>query len=186
MRPSCSRIRSEYRTLCWGKLRSSERRMIPIGWFSMIAFNIATCRCRSLTSASILLVSALLRVTENLPLQPVTWSVITWALLKGSTRGRCEERHVPIARFAPAAGRHRDDSDRDVLREQRESSIRRRLRRKAVRNPVVHELGEDLLDDLLADPGDGDRTARTRVQSGADDRRVADASRQHERKAAGR
>src|SRR2546430_11843536 len=129
---------------------------------------------------------SLLRATKNVPLQPVTWSVITWAFLKGSTRRRCEERHVPIARFAPAAGRHRDDSDRDVLGEQRESSIRRRLGRKAVRNPVVHELGEDLLDDLLADPGDGDRTARTRVQSGADDRRVADASRQHERKAAGR
>src|SRR5437870_5953125 len=109
--------------------------MIPIGWFSMMALSIATCRCRSLTSASILLVSALLRVTKNVPLQPVTWSVITWALLKGSTRGRCEERHVPIARFAPAAGRHRDGFDRDVLGEHCESSIRCRLGRKAGRKP---------------------------------------------------
>src|SRR5213594_3728246 len=141
MRPSCSRIRREYRTLCCGKFRSSERRMMPIGWFSMIALSIATCRCRSLTSASILLVSALLRVTENVPLQPVTWSVITRALLKGSTRGRREERHVPVARFAPAAGRHRDDPDRDVLREQGQSAVRRPLRREAILDAVVHELG---------------------------------------------
>src|SRR3989475_4751533 len=160
--------------------------MIPIGWFSMMALSIATCRCRSLTSAAILLVSALLRVTKNVPLQPVTWSVITWALLKGSTRGRCEERHVPIARFAPSAGRHRDDPDRDILREQGESAVGRPLRREAVRDAIVHELGQDLLDDLLADAGDGDRAARTRIQSGADDWRVADASRQHERKASGR
>src|SRR5437899_3933280 len=129
--------------------------MIPIGWFSMMALSIATCRCRSLTSASILLVSALLRVTKNVPLQPVTWSVITWALLKGSTRGRCEERHVPIARFAPAAGRHRDDPDRDVLREEGESAVRRRLRREAVLDAIVHERGEDLPYDLPAAPGDG-------------------------------
>src|SRR2546430_6118816 len=65
---------------------------------------------------------SLLRATKNVPLQPVTWSVITWAFLKGSTRRRCEERHVPIARFAPAAGRHRDDSDRDVLRSEEHTS----------------------------------------------------------------
>src|SRR5436309_15722393 len=115
--------------------------MIPIGWFSMMALSIATCRCRSLTSASILLVSALLRVTKNVPLQPVTWSVITRALLKGSTRGRREECHVAIARFAPAAGRHRDDSDRDVLREQGQSAVRRPLRREALLDEVVHDFG---------------------------------------------
>src|SRR5881296_3717260 len=141
MRPSCSRIRREYRTLCCGKFRSSERRMIPIGWFSMMALSIATCRCRSLTSASILLVSALLRVTKNVPLQPVTWSVITWALLKGSTRGRREERHVPVARFAPTAGRHRDDSDRHILREYGESAVGCLLRREAIPHAVVHEFG---------------------------------------------
>src|SRR5712691_4134721 len=145
--------------------------MIPIGWFSMMALSIATCRWRSLTSASILLVSALLRVTKNVPLQHVTWSVITWALLKDSTRGRCEERHVPIARFAPAARRHRDDPDWDVLREQDESAVRRLLRREAVLDAIVHELREDLLDDLFANAGDGHRAARTRVQSRTDDRR---------------
>src|SRR5437667_5304785 len=152
----------------------------------MIAFSIATCRCRSLTSASILLVSALLRVTKTSPLQTVTWSVIAWAHLKGSTRRRCEERHVAIARLAPSAGRHRDDSDRDIVGEEDESPIGRGLRRQAVRDSVVDALGQDLLDDLLADSGDGDRAEGTGIQARADDRRGADASGEHERHASGR
>src|SRR3989442_9463054 len=139
--------------------------MMPIGWFSMMALSIATCRCRSLTSASILLVSALLRATKNVPLQTVTWSVITWALLKGSTRGRCEERHLPIARFAPSAGCHGENSDRDILGEQSEPAIGSRLRRQAIRDSVVHELGDDLPDDLLTDPSDGPRPAWTRLHA---------------------
>src|SRR5207245_3611415 len=152
----------------------------------MIAFSIATCRCSSLTSASILLVSALLRVTKTSPLQDVTWSMITWALLKGSTRGRCEECHVAVGGLAPSPRRDRDDTDRDVVGEERESPIGRPLWREPVCDPVVDELRQDLLDDLLADPGDGDRAARACVQPRADDRRVADPAREHERDASGR
>src|SRR3989442_13830291 len=140
----------------------------------MIAFSIATCRCSSVTPASILLVSALLRVAKASPLQDVTWSVITWALLKGSTRGRCEECHVAVGGLAPSPRRDRDDTDRDVVGKQSESPIGRPLWREPVRDPVVDELRQDLLDDLLADPGDGDRAARAGVQSRADDRRIPD------------
>src|SRR5207237_1039590 len=74
-----------------------------------------------------------------LPLHSVSWAVITWPDLKGSTRRGSEERHRPIRCLAPSTGADREDADRDGFREQRETSVCRRLRREPVRNLVVDE-----------------------------------------------
>src|SRR5207245_4932508 len=111
------------------------------------------------------------------PLQSVTWSVITWACLKRSTRRRGEERHVLIRGLAPSARGDRDDSNGDVLRKEREPAIRRRLGCASLRNPVIDDLREDAFHDLLADARHRDGGLRAGIQSCAEDRGVAAAAR---------
>lgn len=60
MSPSCSRILSEYRTLCWGQFNNSDNLIIPIGSCVMIALSIVTCLWSKSISLSILLVRMLL------------------------------------------------------------------------------------------------------------------------------
>jgi hypothetical protein len=54
IRPSCSSIRSEYLTLCCGKLERFESLMIPMGSYLIMVFKICKCRCKSSNSYSIL------------------------------------------------------------------------------------------------------------------------------------
>src|SRR5436853_1019388 len=158
--------------------------MMPMGWFSMIALSMATCRWRSFTSDSILLVSALRRAADSLPPHDLTWSVITRLHLKRSTFRRREEGHGPIRGGAGSAGPDRDDPDGDISTEQGEPSVRCRLGGNSLREEIVHELGEHALDDLLPDPGHRHGAFRAGVQARADERGIANSARHHERRPA--
>ena len=65
MSPSCSKMRNEYLTLCWGTFSCSESLIMPIGSCSMIALSMVTWRSRSSISLSILLVNMLLPFTQS-------------------------------------------------------------------------------------------------------------------------
>src|SRR6266508_1621262 len=112
--------------------------------------------------------------------------MIAWPFLKRSARLRDEPGHRPVARLSPPAAVEGDDADRDILREEGEAAVRGALWRHPVRDAVVHELRKDALHDLLANPGDGHGSLRTRVEARSDERRVAHAAGEHEGRAAGR
>src|SRR2546428_11041405 len=179
MSPSCSRIRRLYRTLCWGTVSISLNRMIPIGWLSLSAFSIWTCRSRSLTSTSILLVRTDFLDTKNSPVHAVAWGMITRVDLSDAVATRTfsravrPPRHGAVARLAGAALPHGDDADRHGPLVQAETLLGRRLCRPARRQPVAHELGKDPPDDLLSLARDGHRALGAAIDPPTEDPVVA-------------
>src|SRR2546425_134719 len=175
--------------------------MMPIGWFSTIAFNIVTWRCRSLTSDSTLLAKTDLRAMRiHLRGRPSKATVsikhaVSEALAtdqnyisksRAGPNGRIRPPgHVAIARFSRTARPDRDEADGNRLAEPCEAGAARECSTFR-RQTIVHEFGQHDAQDLFPDAGGGDGTVRPCVEACPHDRGIADATGHHERDAARR